>query len=127
MPTYAFKCHTCARVDEHFMSIGEYVRTCPTFFCCMTPMERHLDVAPGLAVCNALASERHYDGMRATDGTDIGTRSKHRAYMKANNLTTADDFKSTWKRAAQEREAAFAGHDASRVRDVAQAVEKLGG
>jgi hypothetical protein len=36
--------------------------------------------------------DSHYDGLRATDGTDISTRAKHRAYMKQHNLTTIDDF-----------------------------------
>lgn len=56
----------------------------------------------GLA--NALAGDRHYDGMRAPDGTDISTRTKHRQYMKDRGLTTADDFKGEWARAAKERE-----------------------
>lgn len=37
--------------------------------------------------------ELTYGGMRATDGADISSRKKHRAYMKRNNLTTIDDFK----------------------------------
>ena len=37
-------------------------------------------------------SDAHYDGLVATDGTDIGTRKKHREYMKQNNLTTMDDL-----------------------------------
>lgn len=48
--------------------------------------------------------DTHYDGIRATDGTDISTRAKHRAYMRANNLAMADDFKETWKAATKERE-----------------------
>jgi len=90
-------------------------------------MQRHITVAPGLAVHNALASERHYDGLRATDGTDISTRAKHRAYMREHNLTTVDDFAQTWKRDAEKRAAALAGEDTTRGRDVAQAMEKLGG
>ena len=69
-------------------------------------MERKLSVNPmfsGLA--NALAGDRHYDGLRATDGTDISSRSKHRAYMKEKGLTTADDFKETWAKSNREREA----------------------
>jgi len=41
---------------------------------------------------NRVIGDSHYDGLRATDGTDISTRAKHRAYMKAHNLTTIDDF-----------------------------------
>lgn len=46
-----------------------------------------------------------YDNMRATDGTDISSRTKRRAYMKANGLTDPSDFKETWAKAAAEREA----------------------
>ena len=53
--------------------------------------------------------EAHYDGMRATDGTPIDTRKKHREYMKANNLTTADDFKESWPKAVAELEQRRAG------------------
>lgn len=60
--------------------------------------------APPRAADGALWGDRHYDGLRATDGTDISTRKKHREYMKRNNLTTADDFTATWARAKRERE-----------------------
>jgi len=56
-----------------------------------------------MALHNALAGDRHYDGQRATDGTDISTRSKHREYMKKNGLTTVDDYKQTWAKAEKER------------------------
>lgn len=56
------------------------------------------------AVHFALSGDRHYDGMRATDGTDISTRTKHREYMKANNVTTMDDFKSVWQGAQKQRD-----------------------
>lgn len=36
--------------------------------------------------------DRHYENMAATDGTDIGSRRKHREYMKTHNLTVAEDF-----------------------------------
>jgi hypothetical protein len=50
-----------------------------------------------LSDTDALISDRHYDGMRATDGTDISSRAKHRDYMRRNSLTTADDFTDHWK------------------------------
>lgn len=46
----------------------------------------------------------HYDGLRAPDGTDISTRTKHREYMKRHNVTTVDDFKDTWKQAEARRD-----------------------
>jgi hypothetical protein len=57
------------------------------------------------AINNALAGDRHYDGLRASDGADISTRTKHREYMRANNLTTVDDFKGVWQKAQAERDA----------------------
>jgi hypothetical protein len=64
----------------------------------------------------------HYDGLRATDGTPIDTRTKHREYMKRNGLTTVDDFKVTWQQEAKAREARMNGVDHSRKEDVARAV-----
>lgn len=123
MPTYAFICKKCRRTDEVFMTLGQYVKNAPTFVCCTERMERHINAAPALAG----VSERHYDGLRAPDGADISTRAKHRAYMKANNVTTADDFTQTWKQAAKERAARIEGHDPTRKRDLIEAVAKLGG
>lgn len=36
--------------------------------------------------------DRFYENTKATDGTDIGSRRKHRDYMKANGLAPASDF-----------------------------------
>jgi hypothetical protein len=68
-------------------------------------MERKLCVTPGMSgLANALAGDRHYENLQAPDGTDISSRTKHRQYMKANNLTIADDYKGTWNAAAKVRE-----------------------
>lgn len=50
-----------------------------------------------------LMLDSHYDGLRATDGTPIDSRAKHREYMSRHGLTTIDDFKETWAKAAQRR------------------------
>jgi hypothetical protein len=112
MPTYAYQCPDCHANASVFQTIHEYCdpKTKKVPYCdcddCPKPMERRLEVVPSMSgLANALAGDRHYDGMRAPDGTDISTRSKHRAYMKANNLTTMDDYSHTWKKAAQERAA----------------------
>ena len=42
--------------------------------------------------------------------------------MKRKNLTTMDDFREEWKRAARDREARLAGHDPSRKHDIADVV-----
>lgn len=127
MPTYAFKCQACGAQLDTVMSIREYMAAPPTFFCCSSPMERFFEVVPAMAITNALVSERHYDGLRAPDGTPIDTRAKHREYMRANNLTTVDDFAGTWKRDAQAREARLSGDDPQRAQDVARAFAKHGG
>lgn len=127
MPTYAFRCDQCGTQLEHVSSIRDYIAHPPAFFHCSKPMGRFFEFAPGLASSNALAGDRHYDGMRAQDGTDISSRSKHRAYMKAKGITTADDYAQTWKKDAQERAERLAGNDPSRARDVAEAIHKLGG
>jgi len=120
MPTYAFKCTRCGRIVDHFMSLGEYVQNPPAFVCCNDVMERHFDSAPGLGS----VSDRHYDGLRATDGTDISSRAKHREYMRRNNLTTIDDFTQTWANAAKAR---LENRDPQRREDVERAIHKLGG
>jgi hypothetical protein len=74
----------------------------------------------------ALWGDRHYDGMRATDGADISTRSKHREYMRRNGLTTIDDFAGdTWGRAQAERNAVAEGHDPNRRADIVRAIANL--
>lgn len=75
----------------------------------------------------ALWGDRHYEGMKAPDGQDISSRTKHREYMKANNVTTADDFSNTWKKAAIDRAAYYQegrGGAFSRT-DVARAIAQL--
>lgn len=127
MPTYDWRCAKCGEPFSLFMSISAYCADKPAPVHCGELMDRELSVVPGLAVSNALAGDRHYDGLRATDGTDISSRAKHREYMKARNLTTVDDFKETWAKDAAARNARLAGSDASRAQDVAAAVQKLGG
>jgi hypothetical protein len=76
----------------------------------------------------ALWNDRSYDGMRATDGTPINSRTKHREYMKANDLTTADDYKGEWAQARKQRDAYFTGQSgagAVRREDVARAIAQL--
>lgn len=127
MPTYTFKCQRCGAGYVTMVSIREYCATPPAFMCCGEKAERFFEVVPGLALHNALAGERHYEGLAATDGTPIDSRAKHQQYMRSRGLTTADDFKFTWAQAAKEREARMAGVDKTRADDVAQAVTKLEG
>lgn len=66
-------------------------------------------VPPERAVDAPILVDRFYEGTKATDGTDIGSRRKHRAYMKAHGLTTMDDFgPGYFQRLKREKEAATA-------------------
>ena len=81
--------------------------------------------APMRNDAGALWGDRHYDGVRATDGTDISTRSKHRDYMRANNVTTVDDFKDTWAKAREQRERLYTQGGTFSRRDVERAIHQL--
>lgn len=97
MPTYDYKCGACGREQAVFQSIGEYSRA-PEVPECHGAMERKLAVVPAMSgLANALAGDRHYDGLQAHDGTDISSRTKHREFMKRNNLTMTSDFTNSWK------------------------------
>lgn len=73
----------------------------------------------------ALWGDRHYDGLRAPDGTDISTRARHQAYMKATGLTTADDFKSDWSRATEARAKYVQNGGSINRADIQRAIAKL--
>lgn len=84
------------------------------------------DYQPDLrADSGALWGDRSYDGLRATDGTDISTRSKHREYMKANNLTTVDDFQNSWAKAQEQRAKYVQQGGTFSRRDVERAIHQL--
>lgn len=77
----------------------------------------------------ALWGDREYIGLKATDGTDISSRSKQREYMKRHGLTTADDFKDVWAKAQKDRDAyrqGLAGGAVTR-NDIAEAIARLQG
>lgn len=76
----------------------------------------------------ALWGDASYTGLRASDGSDISTRTKHREYMKQRGLTTVDDFPQTFERAAQERAEFYQGApDPERAHDIARAMERRRG
>lgn len=84
------------------------------------------DYQPDLrADSGALWGDRNYENLRATDGTDISSRSKHREYMKANNLTTADDFQSSWAKAQEQRAKYVQQGGTFSRRDVERAIHQL--
>lgn len=56
-----------------------------------------------------LMVDRHMEGERAPDGTDIGSRTKRRDYMRANGLADASDYTQQHQRDAQRRAEYFQG------------------
>jgi hypothetical protein len=73
----------------------------------------------------ALWNDRSYDGMRATDGADISSRTKHREYMRINGLTTADDYKDTWAAAAKARADYMTRGGSVQKKDIERAIHQL--
>lgn len=127
MPTYDYKCQKCGNTESVFQTISEYMREPKRPACCEQKMERVLSVVPAMSgLANALAGDRHYDGLRAPDGTDISSRTKHREYMKRTGMTTADDFKGEWARAEKERNEfrRAAHHDMELRKEIAEQVTK---
>lgn len=71
-------------------------------------------------------TDRYMEGVRATDGTDIGSRAKRREYMRIHGLADAADFKGEWASEAKKRESIRTGHiDTQQRREaIARALEK---
>ena len=59
------------------------------------------------AVNAPIMAGRFYENTAATDGTDIGSRKRHREYMHSRGLTTADDYPKFWDAKAKERAVAL--------------------
>lgn len=72
-----------------------------------------------------LWGDRSYDGLRAPDGTDISTRTKHREYMKAAGVTTMDDFKDSWAKAKESRERYYQQGGSFKRADIERAIHQL--
>ena len=53
--------------------------------------------------------DRFMEGDRATDGADIGSRTKRRSYMQAHGLADAGDYTNAWEKARAEKEARVLG------------------
>jgi hypothetical protein len=121
MPTYTWRCQQCDCEIEAFMTIREYCQSPPNFVHCNESMVRRL-----LPTMLMHTNDDAYAGLRASDGTDISSRTKHRAYMKARNLATMDDFTEQWKRDARERRQRMAGApDPTLKQDIVQAITQL--
>jgi len=79
-------------------------------------------VAEKRATDAPILMDRFYENTAAPDGTDIGSRRKHREYMKRNNLTIASDFSKQWAKQGEEREKMRAGDFDHRARK--EAIER---
>ena len=52
-----------------------------------------------------VVGDSHYEGLRGPQGEDVGTRTKHKEFLKASGLALADDFKNEWAQAQKQRDA----------------------
>lgn len=66
--------------------------------------------------------DTHYEGTRATDGTDVSTRRRHEEYRHIHGLAMAQDYKETWKGAAAKRDALATGNQPTKP--IREAVER---
>ena len=83
------------------------------------------DYVPIERASNRYVGDSHYDGLRASDGADISTRTKHREYMRRTGLATVDDFGGHFKAEAARRERFFReGHDPTRRPQIERAVSE---
>lgn len=75
-----------------------------------------------------ILTDSPYAGLRATDGTVLDTRKKHREYMKENGLALYEDYKETFEKAveARDKEAmGFTPRDDTLRADIAEAYEMV--
>lgn len=62
---------------------------------------------PARALDAPVMVDRFYEGATVHDGErirDIGSRRKHREFMREKGLTTVDDYTKTWEKAAEARD-----------------------
>lgn len=72
-----------------------------------------------------LYGDKLYEGLTATDGTDISSRTKHREYMKKHGLTTMDDFQDYWAKEAIRRAEYYTKGGSVRKKDIVRAIYEL--
>ena len=80
------------------------------------------DVQPEVRNHDALLwNDRAYQDM---NDPRFSSRSEHREYMKANGLTTVDDYKEQWAKQQKDREQFYHGIDPQRREDVMRAFQE---
>lgn len=75
-----------------------------------------------------LMLDSKYEGLRATDGTDVGSRRKWQEYARIHGLTHADDYKNYWKQKRKERDVVARGEPwgtKERTQAIREAWEKV--
>lgn len=70
------------------------------------------------AINAGVLSGRHYENTAATDGTDIGSRRKHKEYMKRNGMAHMSDYNPDYKERLEARK------DREETKSLREAVEK---
>jgi hypothetical protein len=78
--------------------------------------------SPQRALDAPILAGRFYESTAATDGTDIGSRRRHRDYMKAKGLAMHCDYTETFKKKEAERAAYVSGTD---TRDMPERREEV--
>lgn len=73
------------------------------------PLPAPIEVSEGFrgegAERQPVFTDRYMEGARSpVDGSDIGSRQKRAAHMKAHGLVDADDFKGEWRKKAEQRQ-----------------------
>jgi hypothetical protein len=66
--------------------------------------EKGTEPAPAYADSGALWGDLNYRETKGPMGEDLSTRTKHREFMRAKGLTTADDFTGFWAQAQKQRD-----------------------
>jgi len=77
------------------------------------------------AVSAPILAGRFYENMCALDGTDIGSRAKHKEYMKAKGYTVSSDYEETWRKAEQARATPSSADALDRKRAVAAELQRV--
>jgi hypothetical protein len=78
------------------------------------PIEVGEDYRPPSASSTGDLGKFEYDNLRATDGTDISSRTKRRHYMQARGLADPRDFRETLPKAQAQREAFYTARTSTR-------------
>lgn len=74
-----------------------------------------------------ISMDRHYENTCTLEGIDIGSRRKANEYMRQNGLARPEDFRETWKKAAEQRAKFFTegGDHQQRREEIGRAAYQL--